>query len=45
MKRGLITDLGKYKRVAEPGLTILIPFIQKLSIINITEIMVEIDQE
>ena len=37
--RGLIETLGKYSRFAEPGFHWIIPLIQKIYVINITEQM------
>ncbi len=39
--RGLIERLGKYKKFAEPGFHWIIPFIDKMYIVNITEQMVD----
>jgi regulator of protease activity HflC (stomatin/prohibitin superfamily) len=39
--RGLIERLGKYKMFAEPGFHWIIPFIDKMYIVNITEQMVD----
>jgi regulator of protease activity HflC (stomatin/prohibitin superfamily) len=39
--RGLIERLGKYKRFANPGIVFLIPFIERLIRINITENMID----
>jgi regulator of protease activity HflC (stomatin/prohibitin superfamily) len=41
IERGLVERFGKYKRYAQPGLVVLIPFgIEKLIKVNITEQMV-----
>lgn len=40
-QRGLIERFGKYNRFASPGLNILIPFVEKMSIVDITEQMVD----
>ncbi|KTD30585.1 MULTISPECIES: SPFH domain-containing protein [Legionella] len=40
-ERGLIEFLGKYKRFAEPGFNWIIPFIENLYRVNITEMLVE----
>jgi regulator of protease activity HflC (stomatin/prohibitin superfamily) len=39
--RGLIERFGKYKRFANPGIVFLIPFIERLIRINITENMID----
>jgi len=39
--RGLIERFGKYNRFANPGIVFLIPFIEKLVRINVTENMVD----
>jgi regulator of protease activity HflC (stomatin/prohibitin superfamily) len=39
--RGLIERFGKYNRFADPGIVFLIPFIEKLVRINITENMID----
>jgi len=39
--RGLIERFGRYNRFANPGIVFLIPFIERLVIINITENMID----
>jgi regulator of protease activity HflC (stomatin/prohibitin superfamily) len=39
--RGLIERFGKYKRFADPGIAFLIPFIEHLIRVNITENMID----
>jgi regulator of protease activity HflC (stomatin/prohibitin superfamily) len=39
--RGLIERLGKYKRFANPGIVFLVPFIERLVRVNITESMID----
>jgi regulator of protease activity HflC (stomatin/prohibitin superfamily) len=39
--RGLIERLGRYKRFASPGIVFLVPFIERLVRINITENMID----
>jgi len=39
--RGLIERFGRYSRFANPGIVFLIPFIERLVIINITENMID----
>jgi regulator of protease activity HflC (stomatin/prohibitin superfamily) len=44
-ERGLIEFLGKYKRFAQPGFTWIIPFVEKLYRVNITEMLVEAEPQ
>ncbi len=39
--RGLIERFGKYNRFATPGLVIMLPFIERLIVVNITENMID----
>ena len=39
--RGLIERFGKYNRFANPGIVFLIPFIERLVVVNITENMID----
>jgi regulator of protease activity HflC (stomatin/prohibitin superfamily) len=39
--RGLIERLGKYNRFANPGIVLLVPFVERLIRVNITETMVD----
>ncbi len=39
--RGLIERFGKYKRFANPGIVFIIPFVERLIRINITENMID----
>ncbi|MFZ1914833.1 MAG: SPFH domain-containing protein, partial [Dehalococcoidales bacterium] len=39
--RGLVERFGKYNRFANPGIIFLIPFIERLVRINITENMID----
>lgn len=39
--RGLIERFGKYNRFAPPGLHFMIPFVEKMYLVNITEQMVD----
>jgi len=43
--RGLIERLGKYKRFAEPGFHWIIPFVEKMYRINITEQMINAEPQ
>jgi regulator of protease activity HflC (stomatin/prohibitin superfamily) len=43
--RGLVERLGKYRRFAMPGFNWIIPFIDKLYRINITEVMVDAEPQ
>lgn len=40
-ERGLVERFGKYDRFAEPGLKIIIPLIERIEVVNITERMVD----
>lgn len=44
-ERGLIEFLGKYSRFAEPGFTWIIPFVEQLYRVNITEMLVEAEPQ
>ena len=39
--RGLIERFGKYNRFANPGIIFLIPFIERLVLVNVTENMID----
>ena len=39
--RGLVERLGKYKRFVNPGIAFLVPFVERLIRVNITETMVD----
>ena len=39
--RGLIERFGRYNRFANPGIVFLVPFIERLIRINITENMID----
>jgi regulator of protease activity HflC (stomatin/prohibitin superfamily) len=43
--RGLVERFGKYNRFAEPGLHFLIPFVEHIHRVDITESMMEIDTQ
>lgn len=43
--RGLIERLGKYRRFAKPGFHWIIPFIERIFIINTTEQMVDAEAQ
>lgn len=44
-ERALIERMGKYHKYAKPGLNIVIPFIDSLVYVNITEMMAEIEKQ
>ena len=44
-ERGLIERFGKYNRFADAGLQILIPFVERMITVNITEEMVDAKQQ
>ncbi|MDP2906337.1 MAG: SPFH domain-containing protein [Nanoarchaeota archaeon] len=39
--RGLIERFGRYSRMSQPGLTLIIPGVEKLRKVNITEMMID----
>ena len=39
--RGLVERFGKYNRFANPGIVFLIPFVERLIVVNITENMID----
>lgn len=45
VERGLVERFGKYKRTAEPGFNWIIPGIDKIIKVNITEIRVDVDPQ
>lgn len=45
MQRGAVETLGKYTRMANPGFQWIVPVIQRLQRINVTERMAEIDPQ
>src|SRR3989338_11003366 len=44
-ERGLTERFGKYNRFAEPGLHFIIPFVERIVRVDITESMMEIDTQ
>ncbi len=44
-ERGLVETLGKYSKYANPGFHILIPGIQRMIKVNVTERMAEVDSQ
>lgn len=44
-ERGLIEFFGKYKRFAQPGFNWIIPFVENLYRVNITEMLVEAEPQ
>jgi regulator of protease activity HflC (stomatin/prohibitin superfamily) len=44
-RRGLIERLGRYKRFAKPGFNWIVPGIDKLYLVNVTEQMVNADRQ
>ena len=44
-ERGLIERFGKYNRFAEPGLHVIIPFMERMIIVNITEQMFDASRQ
>lgn len=43
--RGLVERLGKYRRLAMPGFNWIIPFIDRMFLVNITEVMVNAEPQ
>jgi regulator of protease activity HflC (stomatin/prohibitin superfamily) len=43
--RGLVERLGKYKRFAEPGFHWIVPFIDRMYQVNVTEVMVNAEPQ
>src|SRR5258708_23169426 len=43
--RGLIERLGKYRHMAQPGFNWIVPGIDRLFLVNITEVMVNADPQ
>ncbi len=43
--RGLVERLGKYRRFAEPGFHWIIPFIDQMYTVNVTEVMVNAEPQ
>jgi len=43
--RGLVERFGKYNRFAEPGLNLLIPFVESMRKVNVTEQMVDAEPQ
>ncbi|MFH1504446.1 MAG: SPFH domain-containing protein [Candidatus Omnitrophota bacterium] len=44
-QRGLVEFLGKYRRFANPGFNWVIPIVEKMYIVNITEQMIDAEQQ
>jgi regulator of protease activity HflC (stomatin/prohibitin superfamily) len=44
-QRGLIERLGRYKKFAQPGFSWIIPFVDKMYKVNITEIMIDAEPQ
>ena len=43
--RGLVERLGKYRRYAEPGFNWIIPMVDRMFLVNITEVMVNAEPQ
>jgi regulator of protease activity HflC (stomatin/prohibitin superfamily) len=43
--RGLVERFGKYKRLAEPGFNWIIPGVDRMILVNVTEVMVNADPQ
>ena len=45
VEKGLVERLGKFHRIAEPGLSIIIPFVENVVHVPTTEIRVDVDEQ
>jgi regulator of protease activity HflC (stomatin/prohibitin superfamily) len=43
--RGLVERLGKYRRLAMPGFNWIVPFVDRLFLVNVTEVMVNAERQ
>ncbi len=43
--RGLIERLGKYSRFANPGFHWIVPFIEEMYLVNVTDVMVDAEPQ
>src|SRR4030043_16907 len=44
-ERGLVERLGKYQRFVQPGITLLVPFVDRIIKVNITERMTPVQRQ
>lgn len=43
--RGLVERLGKYRRFASPGFNWMVPFVDRMYLVNVTEVMVDAERQ
>jgi len=43
--RGLVERFGKYQRVAEPGFHWIVPLVERMLLVNVTEVMVNAERQ
>jgi regulator of protease activity HflC (stomatin/prohibitin superfamily) len=43
--RGLVERLGKYRRLASPGFNWIVPFVDRMFLVNVTEVMVNAEPQ
>jgi regulator of protease activity HflC (stomatin/prohibitin superfamily) len=43
--RGLVERFGKYRRLAEPGFHWIVPIVERMFVVNITEVMVNAERQ
>jgi regulator of protease activity HflC (stomatin/prohibitin superfamily) len=44
-QRGLVERFGRYNRFSEPGLTLIIPLVESMRVVNITEQMIDAEPQ
>ncbi|MAH21477.1 MAG: hypothetical protein CMO12_01535 [Thaumarchaeota archaeon] len=44
-ERGVVERLGQFQRIAEPGMTILLPFIESLRKVDMREVVIDVDPQ
>ena len=44
-ERGVVERLGQFQRIAEPGMTILVPFIESLRKVDMREVVIDVDPQ
>ena len=44
-ERGVVERLGQFRRIAEPGMTILVPFIESLRKVDMREVVIDVDPQ
>ena len=43
--RGLVERFGKYRRLAEPGFHWIAPLVERMFVVNVTEVMVNAERQ